>query len=124
MKKVHFKFKDLQVWQKALEYADQVIQLTENLNTEKNHFRLVEQLESSSASIAQNISEGKGRYSKKEFVQYLYFSRASLYETITLINLFHKRNWISDESLELLEENAFEIANMIKVLINSISRSL
>jgi four helix bundle protein len=87
MKKIHLKFKDLQVWQKTIDYADQVIEMTENLNTKRQHFRLIEQLESSAASISQNISEGKGRYSKKEFVQFLYFSRASLYETVTLINL-------------------------------------
>jgi len=96
MKKVHFKFKDLIVWKKAIEYADQIIELTEILNTKVRHFRLIEQLELSSASITQNISEGKGRHSKKEFVQFLYFSRASLYETITLINLFYRRKWKSD----------------------------
>ena len=61
MKEVRFNFKDLKVWQKAMDFADQVIQLTENLNTDKNHFRLIEQLESSCASVAQNIAEGKGR---------------------------------------------------------------
>jgi len=121
MKKVYFKFKELIVRQKALEFADQVIQITENLNTDRKHFRLIEQLESSSTSIAQDISEGKGRYSKKECVQYLYISRASFDETVTLLNLFQRRNWISIELLEQLEEKAFEIANMIKGLINSIN---
>ena len=124
MKNEYFRFKDLKVWQKALDYADKIIQVTENLNTEKHHYRLIEQLESSSASVAQNISEGKGRYSKKEFVQFLYFSRGSFNETLTLINLFHKRNWISEKSLDDLEEQAYEIACMLKALINSISRSI
>ena len=118
--KIHFKFKDLLVWQKAIEFADQVIQTTENLNTNRKHFRLIEQVESSSASVAQNISEGKGRYFKKEFIHYLYISRGSLYETVTLLNIFQRRNWISQEVLDDHEERAFEIANMIKGLINSL----
>ena len=119
-KNVHFNFKDLIVWQKAIEFADKVIQMTEGLNTDRKHFRLVEQIESSAASIAQNISEGKGRFSKKEFVHYLYISRGSLYETITLLNLFQRRKWILEDTLIELEGKAFEIANMLKGLINSI----
>jgi four helix bundle protein len=60
-----FGFKKLVVWQKALDFADEVIELTEHLNTSGKHFRLIEQVESSSASISQNIAEGKGRNSKK-----------------------------------------------------------
>ena len=63
MEKPIFGFKDLKVWQKALDFADEVIELTENLNTKYKHFRLIEQIEGSSASVAQNISEGKGRNS-------------------------------------------------------------
>ncbi|MBI5605158.1 MAG: four helix bundle protein [Deltaproteobacteria bacterium] len=43
------------------------------------------------------IAEGKGRFSKKEFVQYLYIARGSLYETMTLLEIFKRRNWISHE---------------------------
>jgi four helix bundle protein len=120
MKEENFGFKKLKVWEKALEYADQVIDVTEDLNTEKKHFRLIEQIESAAASIAQNISEGKGRYSKKEFVRHLYIARGSLYEVITLLNLFHKRKWISEDQLQALEYNGLEIAKMIKGLINSL----
>ena len=119
-KKVHFNFKDLIVWQKAIEFADKVIQMTEGLNTDRKHFRLIEQIESSAASIAQNISEGKGRFSKKEFAHYLYISRGSLYETITLLNLFQRRKWILEDTLIELEGKAYEIANMLKGLINSV----
>ena len=115
-----FGFKKLKVWQKALDFADMVIDITENLNTEGKHFRLIEQIEASSASIAQNIAEGKGRSSKKEFEHFLYISRGSLYETVTLLNLFHKRKWIEKEDLDRLEKEALEIAKMTKGLINSL----
>jgi len=117
---MNFNFKDLKVWQKSLQFASDVIEITENLNTHKNHYRLIEQIEASSASIAQNIGEGKGRYSKKEFKQYLYFSRGSLYETITVLNLFRKRNWITQEQLDKMETDASEIGKMINGLINNI----
>jgi four helix bundle protein len=122
-KKKNFAFKDLLVWQRGIDFADTIIGISENLNTSVKHYRLVEQLESSSASVAQNIAEGKGRRSKKEFIQFLYIARGSLYETVTLINLFAKRKWITSTQLEQLENQAFEIVSMLKGLINSIANS-
>ena len=115
-----FAFKDLLVWQKAIDFADFVISLAENLNSEMKHYRLVEQIESAAASVAMNIAEGKGRNSKKEFKQFLYISRGSLYETVTLAIIFQRRNWITQEELERVESEALEIASMTKGLINSI----
>lgn len=119
-----FNFKELQVWEKSIDLADQVIDLTENLDTTARHFRLIEQVEASSASISSNIAEGKGRYSKKEFINYLYIARGSLYETISLLNLFYKRNWISKNNLEEIEDDGITIAKMINALIKSIYESI
>lgn len=77
-------FKDLIVWQKSLEFANEVIDLAEKMNTERRHYRLIEQLEAASTSIAMNIAEGKGRSSRKEFRHFLFIARGSLYETVTL----------------------------------------
>ncbi|MDR8393388.1 four helix bundle protein [Aliifodinibius sp. S!AR15-10] len=118
-----FAFKDLKVWERAIEFADFAISLSENLDTPQNHFRLVEQFESACTSVSMNIAEGKGRRSKKEFIQYLYIARGSLYETITLATIFHKRNWITNEDFEKLENEALEIASMTKGLINAIKKS-
>ena len=124
MNKKDFAFKDLKVWHRAVDYADYAISLTEQLDSDRKHFRLVEQFESASTSISMNIAEGKGRNSKKEFIQYLYISRGSLYETVTLAIIFAKRSWISKEQLEKIESEAIEIASMIKGLINSIKKSM
>ena len=105
-----------------MNFADKVISVTEKLNSNRRHFRLIEQLESCSTSISLNIAEGKGRNSRKEFIQFIYIAIGSLYETITLLNIFHKREWINNEELQTLEEEGIEIASMIKGLINSISR--
>ena len=54
-----FGFEDLAVWEKATVFADQVIDLVEDLDTDRKHFRLIEQLEAASTSIAMNIAEGE-----------------------------------------------------------------
>ena len=71
-------YKELQVWQKGMEFASAVIDLTEHLNSPRQHYRLIEQLEAAAASVPMNIAEGKGRFSKKEFIHFLHIARGSL----------------------------------------------
>jgi four helix bundle protein len=84
MDKTKFGFEELEVWQKALEFERRVVHLTEKIETDRKHYRLIENCEAAYCSIASNIAEGKGRHSKKEFVQFLYsrgsFLRATNHE--------------------------------------------
>jgi len=123
VRKVQFAFEDLEVWQRAIDFANKVINLTEEIITDRKHYRLIEQLESASTSVALNIAEGKGRYSKKEFIQFLYIARGSLYETITLLIIFHKRGWIRNEQLDEINNLGDHIGKMLSSLINSIRNS-
>jgi four helix bundle protein len=103
-----------------MDFANSVIDLTEQLETERKHYRLVEQLEASAASVPMNIAEGKGRFSRKEFKHFLFIARGSLYETMTLLDIFKLRAWIQPPAFDALEQRANEIAKMINGLINSI----
>jgi four helix bundle protein len=98
-----FAYEDLEVWDKAVDFAVKVIDTVEDMSTDRKHYRLLEQSEASSTSVAMNIAEGKGRFSKKEFVQYLYISRGSLYETMTLLEVFRRKKWISNDRYSELE---------------------
>lgn len=122
MKNVKIGFKDLEVWHKAVDFADKVISISEEIQTDRKHFRLIEQLEAASTSIAMNIAEGKGRYSKKEFIRFLYIARGSLFETITLLIIFHKRGWTTEEQLSEFKDLGDHIGKMLSSLINSIKR--
>jgi len=116
-----FAYENLDVWNKAVDFAVDVIDVVEDISTDRKHYRLLEQIEASSTSVSANIAEGKGRFSKKEFVRYLYVSRGSLYETMTLLEVFRRKRWISDDRYSQLELSGKEIVSMIKGLINSIS---
>jgi len=116
-----FAYKDLIVWQKSIEFASKVIDLAENLETTRKHYRLIEQLESAVTSIPMNIAEGKGRYSKKEFSHFLMIARGSLYETLTLLEIFKFRSWITVDDYNNLENQANEIAIKINALYKSLA---
>jgi four helix bundle protein len=119
--RTHAAYKDLAVWQKSMLFASELISLIENLETDRKHYRLVEQLEAAATSIPMNIAEGKGRYSQKEFIHYLHIARGSLYETLTLLELFEMRGWVKPEWTRAFWTQAEEIGKMINGLIRSIS---
>ncbi|MEQ8688296.1 MAG: four helix bundle protein [Imperialibacter sp.] len=109
-----FKFKELKVWNKALEFASESMDVTESM---KGHYRIAEQLEAAAASVAQNIAEGDGRQTVKENIQYLNISRGSLNEAITVLNLLCKRRLMSQEKLTEMEAMGMEIIKMINSLV-------
>jgi four helix bundle protein len=91
-----FSFENLKVWQKPMDFAEGIVLLIEKMDTPRKHYRLIEQLEAASTSIATNIAEGKGRQTTKEFVQYISIARGSLFEVVTLLMILAWDGWISE----------------------------
>ena len=114
-----FSFQDLKVWQKAVSFAEQVIRTIDELDTPRKHYCLVEQLEAATTSVAMNIAEGKGRQSTKEFIQFLYIARGSLFEVVTLLIILERVGWIQQKKVTMLQGMAEEIAKMINALVKS-----
>ncbi len=118
-----FGFEELGVWQRSVDWAVMIVGLVGDLQTDREHYRLIEQLEAACTSVSMNIAEGKGRFSKKEFVHFLYISRGSLYETITLLEIFTRLDWLGKEAFQKIKKEAVEIAKMLNSLIKSIKQS-
>ena len=114
-----FAYENLDAWNRAVDFSVMVIDAVENISTHRKHYRMLEQIEAASSSVAINLAEGKGRNSKKEFIQFCYIARGSLYETMTLLEIIRRKRWISDSIYSKLEKNGIEIASMIG-LINSL----
>jgi four helix bundle protein len=114
-----FSFQDLKVWQKAILFAEKVIRTIDKLQTPRKHYRLIEQLESAATSVAMNIAEGKGRQTTKEFIQFLFIARGSLFEVVTLLIIFQRLDWIKNETVVDIQQKAEEITKMINSLIKS-----
>lgn len=118
-------FEQLIIWQKAMDYAEFCVAISENFSKKsKGHYRILEQLESSSLSVPQNIAEGKGRYSTKEFLQFLYYSRGSLNESLTILLLFYRRNWITEEQINEARKSAYELGSILNGFIKGLKKRL
>jgi four helix bundle protein len=114
-----FPFEKLDVWQMSVNLTGYVLELLEKIPFNR-HLRLVSQLEGAVASIAQNIAEGKGRQYKKEFLQYLSIAQGSLYETITLNEIFRRKKIFSEDESKEIRKRGEEIERKLNGLMNSI----
>jgi len=114
-----FPFEKLDVWQLAVDLAEYVLNLLENLNQNK-HMRLSSQMEAAATSPAQNIAEGKGRQYKKEFIQYLHIAQGSVFEVVTLNEIFRRRELFSKEESNEVRTRCEQIDRKLNGLINSL----
>lgn len=112
-------FEKLQVWQKAHELTLKIYRLTNEFRKEER-FRLIDQLCRSASSIPANIAEGKGRYHKKEFRQFLYIARGSLEETKYHLILARDLGYIDQTKYNELLILIKEIGKMLNGLIRTL----
>ena len=95
---VKFRFQDLRIWQLSIEIADKLFDIADDLE-ERKLYRFAEQLRGAGMSMSNNISEGSGSVSKKEFKQFLNIARRSTFENANILILLFKRKLISEEKL-------------------------
>jgi four helix bundle protein len=96
-----FRFQDLRIWQLAIEIADELFDIADTLDKRGLH-RFAEQLRGAGMSMSNNIAEGSGSSSKKEFKQFLNVARRSTFENANVLILLQRRNLITKESMERL----------------------
>jgi len=112
------KFKQLLVWQKAVEFAVDIYKTTSKF-PKQERFGLTSQLQRSSSSIAFNIAEGAGRGSKKEFSHFLDIALGSTCEAETQLIIAEKLGYISMDDLIKNTESLEEIQKMLHGLKKS-----
>ena len=93
-----FRFQELRIWQIAIEIANDLFDIADGLERKKL-YRFAEQLRGAGMSISNNIAEGSGSNSKKDFKQYLNMAHRSAFENANILILLEKRGIISKEIL-------------------------
>ena len=113
--------KDLEVWQQAINLAEQVYEVTKEYPKEEL-YGLTSQMRRSAVSIASNIAEGAARQGNKEFIQFLYIAVGSATELDTQIEISKQISVIDSETLIELQETTTRVVMMLHGLIRSIKR--
>jgi four helix bundle protein len=88
----------------AIQIADELFDLADDLERKKL-YRFADQLRGAGMSMSNNIAEGSGSSSKKEFIQFLNMARRSTFENANILILLERRNLVSaDVSAKILDQ--------------------
>jgi len=116
-------YQDLKVWKLAREMVFQVYRRTAASPKQEMH-GLTSQMRRSAVSVPSNIAEGKGRFSRKELVQYLFRARGSLLELETQILIGRKLGYLDDTEGKRLTTLASEVGRLLNGLVNTFQSQL
>lgn len=105
-------YKELKVWEKAVDFAVDVYKSTESLPPDER-FGLTSQIRRSVVSVSSNIAEGAGRNTKGEFNQFLGYAYGSCCELDTQLIIANKLDFINKESFLELEAEINRIQKML-----------
>ena len=114
-----FKFEDLQVWQRAMDFAEDIFSLSNHF-PKTEIYNLTSQILRASDSIALNISEGAMNQRDPEFRRFLTYSIRSNAEVVTCLHKAKRRKYISSEEFEDHYKKAFNLMNMLIALKNKL----
>ena len=113
-------YMNLIVWQKAMDLFGLVWQLIyEEANID---FKLRSQLADATQSTSANISEGYGRRSINEYIQFLYYALGSMAETMTRAIGLNETKQISDARFHELDVLHYEVENRLLRLIEKLEQ--
>ena len=115
-----FMFEKLEVYQKAVDFADEIATLTEGFP--RGYGFLVDQSNRAALSIATNPAEGNGRFTKPDRRNFFTTARGSAQECIPLLEIARRRGLMQEPSALALRERLEVIANMISGLINGLDK--
>jgi four helix bundle protein len=114
-------FRDLVVWQKAMQLAVESYRLARILPDDER-FLLRAQILSAAVSVPANIAEGRGRLSRADFGRFLSIARGSLLELETLLDVAVRVGYLKDTELTTALGLATEVGKMVRTLVWRLGR--
>lgn len=115
-----FKFEKLIIWQKAMDFGEEIDVLTETF-PDKEKYNLSSQTRRAADSIALNISEGAIGQSNPEQNKFIGYAIRSLAEVVTCLYKSKRRNYLTIAQFDNLYEKSYELMNMMIAFRNKIN---
>lgn len=110
-------YEDLTVWRKAMDLVLDIYRCTGSF-PKSEMYGLSSQMRRAAVSVPSNIAEGKGRYSRKELLQFLFHARGSLLELRTQITIACELHFFDAVEGERLLAKTSEVGRLLNGLIN------
>jgi four helix bundle protein len=115
-------FRDLKVWQRAIQLSVSIYQLTSAF-PDLERFGLTNQLRRASVSVASNIAEGYGRTTRGEYLQFLGHARGSNFELQTQLVISEQLGFGSAAIRQSTAELSEEVSKMLVAIMKKLQKS-
>ena len=104
MNQAQFRFQELEIWKRGAGISGPLFRMADDLDEKRLH-RFAGQLRGAVLSITNNIAEGSGSASAKDFAHYLNMARRSVFEVANMLGLLAQQGyWRKSGSEDLLRE--------------------
>ena len=113
-------YKNLIVWQKAMELTEEIYRLVKLLPKEEI-YALSDQMRRAAISIPSNIAEGHARCGAKEFVHFLSIASGSVAELNTQLLICERTNLLPSETTTYAKKLCIEIEKMLNTLAKTLA---
>jgi len=117
---VKLSYRDLVAWKRAVELVTHVYGLTKSFPDDER-YGLTAQLRRAAVSVASNIAEGQGRFSRGELKQFLGHARGSLLEIETQMTIATNLGYLDSRQSEVVFELSSEVGRILNGLISSLN---
>jgi four helix bundle protein len=107
-----FRFEQLDIWKESITVSDVLFDYAEKADTKKL-FKFAEQLRAAGMSISNNIAEGSGSFSDKEFASFLNIARRSVFECVNILHIFERRKIITSVEKQVIKIQLLMISKKI-----------
>ena len=115
-------YKDLIVWQRAMQLVKETYSVTRKFPKEEL-YGLTNQLRRAAVSVPSNIAEGQARQGTAEFRNFLSIARGSLAEVETQLLIARDLNYLSESEMTEILSTHTEVGKMLNGLINKLATS-
>ena len=113
-----FEFQNLEVYKKAKAFHLEAKQLIQSVQLDKI---TKDQLSRASFSIALNIAEGSGRFSKPDRRNFFIISRGSVFECVAILDILHDSNSIEEQTFNSFLKKADELSRILYAMLKNLS---
>jgi four helix bundle protein len=118
-----FNFEKLDVWHKAIDFADLLYTNTRGFPADER-FGLTTQLPRAAVSVSSNIGEGPSRSSKIDFERFVEIAAGSVFEAVSQAFIARRQSFLSEEQFREIYSDAEELSRMISGLRKSLLSTL
>ena len=113
-------FKELIVWQKAIDFVEEIYMLTKQLPRDEL-YGLTNQIRRAAVSIPSNIAEGNSRNTSQDYIRFLAIAKGSKSEVDTQLEICIRLGYMSFEQTKYATELSTEIGKMLNRIIQKLT---